>query len=281
MPESENKTIIQTDLKSLIEKFSKDDVISDIDKNYQRENVKYLSCDDIADNAFIKDAKIDKETIKNIEKSILERGIYNPLIVRESKKGKYEVIIGRKRWIASRKLDYQKIPVIIKNYDDQETLLILLCDARENKNFNPIEIALVIKHLADVFHYKKKDIADIMHVSSGQVSNYLSLLNMPKDIIYDISTNKLSFGHAKAISRLKEKDIKSIVKRIYDYSLSVRDTEKIAFNLEDKNLKVKKEYVIRKKNKSIIIKISDPDNYDRIYKKINELLKKRILTKKN
>lgn len=276
MPESENKTIIQTDLKSLIEKFSKDDVISDIDKNYQRENVKYLSCDDIADNAFIKDAKIDKDTIKNIEKSILERGIYNPLIVRESKKGKYEVIIGRKRWIASRKLDYQKIPVIIKNYDDQETLLILLCDARENKNFNPIEIALVIKHLADDFHYKKKDIADIMHVSSGQVSNYLSLLNMPKDIIYDISTNKLSFGHAKAISRLKEKDIKSIVKRIYDYSLSVRDTEKIAFNLEDKNLKVKKEYVIRKKNKSIIIKISDPDNYDRIYKKINELLKKEF-----
>ena len=276
MPESENKTIIQTDLKSLIEKFSKDDVISDIDKNYQRENVKYLSCDDIVDNAFIKDAKIDKETIKNIEKSILERGIYNPLIVRESKKGKYEVIIGRKRWIASRKLDYQKIPVIIKNYDDQETLLILLCDARENKNFNPIEIALVIKHLADDFHYKKKDIADIMHLSSGQVSNYLSLLNMPKDIIYDISTNKLSFGHAKAISRLKEKDIKSIVKRIYDYSLSVRDTEKIAFNLEDKNLKVKKEYVIRKKNKSIIIKISDPDNYDRIYKKINELLKKEF-----
>lgn len=276
MPESENKTIIQTDLKSLIEKFSKDDVISDIDKNYQRENVKYLSCDDIVDNAFIKDAKIDKETIKNIEKSILERGIYNPLIVRETKKGKYEVIIGRKRWIASRKLDYQKIPVIIKNYDDQETLLILLCDARENKNFNPIEIALVIKHLADDFHYKKKDIADIMHVSSGQVSNYLSLLNMPKDIIYDISTNKLSFGHAKAISRLKEKDIKSIVKRIYDYSLSVRDTEKIAFNLEDKNLKVKKEYVIRKKNKSIIIKISNPDNYDRIYKKINELLKKEF-----
>ena len=276
MPESANKTIIQTDLKSLIEKFSKDDVISDIDKNYQRENVKYLSCDDIVDNAFIKDAKIDKETIKNIEKSILERGIYNPLIVRESKKGKYEVIIGRKRWIASRKLDYQKIPVIIKNYDDQETLLILLCDARENKNFNPIEIALVIKHLADDFHYKKKDIADIMHVSSGQVSNYLSLLNMPKDIIYDISTNKLSFGHAKAISRLKEKDIKSIVKRIYDYSLSVRDTEKIAFNLEDKNLKVKKEYEIRKKNKSIIIKISNPDNYDRIYKKINELLKKEF-----
>lgn len=277
MTAEENKKItIQTDLKTLIEKFSKNDVISDIDKNYQKENVKYLSCDDIVDNSFIKDAKIDKDTIKGIEKSIIERGIYNPLIVRETKKGKYEVIIGRKRWIASKKLDYKKIPVIVKNYDDQETLLILLCDARENKNFNPIEIALVIRHLADDFGYKKKVIADIMHVSSGQVSNYLSLLGMPKDIIYDISTNKLSFGHAKAISRLKEKDIKSIVKKIYDYSLSVRDTEKLAFNLEDKNLRIKKEYVIRKKNKSIIIKINSESDFNKIYKKINDLLKKEF-----
>ena len=107
--EENKKTLIQSDLKSLIERFSKDDVISGIDKNYQRENVKYLSCDEIVDNSFIKDAKIDKETIKNIEKSIIERGIYNPLIVREYKKGKYEVIIGRKRWIASKKLDYKKI----------------------------------------------------------------------------------------------------------------------------------------------------------------------------
>ncbi len=273
--EKKNGTV-QSDLKTLIERFSKNDVISDIDKNYQRENVKYLTYDDIVDNAFIKEAKIDKETIKNIEKSIIERGIYNPLIVRESKKGKYEVIIGRKRWLASKKLEYKKIPVIIKNYDDQETLLILLCDARENKNFNPIEIALVIKHLAEDFGYKMKDIADIMHVSTGQVSNYISLLSMPEDVIYDISTNKLSFGHAKAISRLKEKDIKTIIKKIYAYNLSVRDTEKLAFNLEDKNLKIKKDYVIRKKDKSIIIKINNDVNFDKIYKKISEFLKKEI-----
>lgn len=273
--EKKNGTV-QSDLKTLIERFSKNDVISDIDKNYQRENVKYLTYDDIVDNAFIKEAKIDKETIKNIEKSIVERGIYNPLIVRESKKGKYEVIIGRKRWLASKKLEYKKIPVIIKNYDDQETLLILLCDARENKNFNPIEIALVIKHLAEDFGYKMKDIADIMHVSTGQVSNYISLLSMPEDVIYDISTNRLSFGHAKAISRLKEKDIKTIIKKIYAYNLSVRDTEKLAFNLEDKNLKIKKDYVIRKKDKSIIIKINNDVNFDKIYKKISEFLKKEI-----
>ena len=273
--EKKNGTV-QSDLKTLIERFSKNDVISDIDKNYQRENVKYLTYDDIVDNAFIKEAKIDKETIKSIEKSIVERGIYNPLIVRESKKGKYEVIIGRKRWLASKKLEYKKIPVIIKNYDDQETLLIVLCDARENKKFNPIEIALVIKHLAEDFGYKMKDIADIMHVSTGQVSNYISLLSMPEDVIYDISTNKLSFGHAKAISRLKEKDIKTIIKKIYAYNLSVRDTEKLAFNLEDKNLKIKKDYVIRKKDKSIIIKINNDVNFDKIYKKISEFLKKEI-----
>ena len=277
MTQEENKKkIIQSDLKTLIERFSKDDVISGIDKNYQRENVKYLSYDDLVDNSFIKDAKIDKETIKNIEKSIIERGIYNPLIVRETKKGKYEVIIGRKRWIASKKLEYKKIPVIIKNYDDQETLLILLCDARENKNFNPIEIAYVIKHLCEDFGYKKKDIAEILHVSSGHISNYLSLFNLPKDVIYDVSTNKLSFGHAKAISRLKTKDIEDIVSKIYEYNLSVRDTEKLAFKLEDKNLNIKKSYVLKKKNKTIIIKLNDEDAFNKIYKKVNELLKKNF-----
>ena len=70
--------------------------------------------------------------------------------------------------------------------------------------------------------------------------------------------------------------ILNIIKKIYDYSLSVRDTEKLAFNLEDKNVRIKKEYVIRKKNKSIIVKINNEENFNKIYKKINELLKKEF-----
>ena len=143
---SEQK-FLKNDLKTLVEKFAKDDVITSIEKNYQKDKVIFVHANDIVDNKTIKPAKVDTKTIENIEKSIVNHGLYNPLIVRKAKNNKYEIIIGRKRWIACKKINFSNIPIIVNEYDDQETLLILLCDSRENKNFNPIEVALIINEL--------------------------------------------------------------------------------------------------------------------------------------
>lgn len=279
MIEEKKQPIIKKSLKELIEIFSKDDVIFNIEKNYHKENIKYLSCDEITDNKFIKTARIDKETIETIEKSIITNGLYNPLIVRESKTlGKYEVIIGRKRWIASKKLNKQEIPVVVKNYTDEEVLLILLCDSRENKNFNPIELALIIDKLNKSFHYKKKDIAEILHESTSQISNYVALLKMPKEIIYEVSTNKLSFGHARAIARLNEKEMKTVLKKIYQYNLSVRDTEDLVYNMKSKDsFIVKKKYAIRRNDKNtILIKFNNDYDIVEIIDKLENFLSKNV-----
>ncbi len=279
MIEEKKQPIIKKSLKELIEIFSKDDVIFNIEKNYHKENIKYLSCDEIIDNKFIKTARIDKETIETIEKSIITNGLYNPLIVRESKTlGKYEVIIGRKRWIASKKLNKQEIPVVVKNYTDEEVLLILLCDSRENKNFNPIELALIIEKLNKSFHYKKKDIAEILHESTSQISNYVALLKMPKEIIYEVSTNKLSFGHARAIARLNEKEMKTVLKKIYQYNLSVRDTEDLVYNMKSKDsFIVKKKYAIRRNDKNtILIKFNNDYDIVEIIDKLENFLSKNV-----
>lgn len=279
MIEEKKQPIIKKSLKELIEIFSKDDVIFNIEKNYHKENIKYLSCDEIIDNKFIKTARIDKETIETIEKSIITNGLYNPLIVRESKTlGKYEVIIGRKRWIASKKLNKQEIPVVVKNYTDEEVLLILLCDSRENKNFNPIELALIIDKLNKSFHYKKKDIAEILHESTSQISNYVALLKMPKEIIYEVSTNKLSFGHARAIARLNEKEMKTVLKKIYQYNLSVRDTEDLVYNMKNKDsFIVKKKYAIRRNDKNtILIKFNNDYDIVEIIDKLENFLSKNV-----
>ncbi len=279
MIEEKKQPIIKKSLKELIEIFSKDDVIFNIEKNYHKENIKYLSCDEIIDNKFIKTARIDKETIETIEKSIITNGLYNPLIVRESKTlGKYEVIIGRKRWIASKKLNKQEIPVVVKNYTDEEVLLILLCDSRENKNFNPIELALIIDKLNKSFHYKKKDIAEILHESTSQISNYVALLKMPKEIIYEVSTNKLSFGHARAIARLNEKEMKTVLKKIYQYNLSVRDTEDLVYNMKSKDsFIVKKKYAIRRNDKNtILIKFNNDYDIVEIIDKLENFLSKNV-----
>lgn len=279
MIEEKKQPIIKKSLKELIEIFSKDDVIFNIEKNYHKENIKYLSCDEIIDNKFIKTARIDKETIETIEKSIITNGLYNPLIVRESKTlGKYEVIIGRKRWIASKKLNKQEIPVVVKNYTDEEVLLILLCDSRENKNFNPIELALIIDKLNKSFHYKKKDIAEILHESTSQISNYVALLKMPKEIIYEVSTNKLCFGHARAIARLNEKEMKTVLKKIYQYNLSVRDTEDLVYNMKSKDsFIVKKKYAIRRNDKNtILIKFNNDYDIVEIIDKLENFLSKNV-----
>ena len=148
------------------------------------------------------------------------------MIVRKAKNNKYEIIIGRKRWIACKKINFSNIPIIVSEYDDQETLLILLCDSRENKNFNPIEVALIINELKTKFNYKNNDICEILHQSPSQISNYLSLLSLPKSIIQKVSTNRLSFGHAKALTHLKsEKDVITVAKKIDDFRLSVREAE--------------------------------------------------------
>lgn len=270
---SENK-FIKNDLKSLIEKFSKDDVITSIEKNYQKDKVQFVHVNDIVDNKIIKSAKIDEKTIKNIEKSIIEHGLYNPLIVRNTKNGKFEIVIGRKRWIACKKLNYSNVPIIVNDYSDQETLLILLCDSRENKNFNPIEVALIINALTVKFDYKKGDIAEILHQSPSQISNYLSLLTLPSPIIYDVSTNKLSFGHAKALAHLEnEKEIMNIVNKIYDFNLSVRETENLVYSLKDESTKYTKNYVLKKKENTIIIQVNKNQDDKAVYNKINDLLK--------
>lgn len=270
---SEQK-FLKNDLKTLVEKFSKDDVITSIEKNYQKDKVIFVHANDIVDNKTIKPAKVDTKTIENIEKSIVNHGLYNPLIVRKAKNNKYEIIIGRKRWIACKKINFSNIPIIVNEYDDQETLLILLCDSRENKNFNPIEVALIINELKTKFNYKNNDICEILHQSPSQISNYLSLLSLPKSIIQKVSTNRLSFGHAKALTHLKsEKDVITVAKKIDDFRLSVREAEDLVYSLKDKNIKYTKNYVLKQKDNTIIIQINKKEDSDKIYKKINELLK--------
>lgn len=264
--------ILKTNLEDLIERFSKTDVISHIENNYKIDNIRYVSYKELSDNHFIKNVKYDTKQIDAIIQSINANGLYNPLIVTKNKNGKLEVLIGRKRWVACKKMKLERIPVIISNYNDEECLLILLADTRENKNVNPIEIASIIKSLNEKFNYKKGDIARILHESSAQVSNYLSLLKMPPKIIQDVSTNKLSYGHAKAISRLNYNDIEGIVNTIYTKNLSVRDTEALVQRRKTKG-KVNGGLLITLEDNKIVIRGNSKAKITKAFKIVKKALK--------
>lgn len=214
-------------LSELVKKFSKNDVIAEMEKEYQHAESKRIPLSLIDDNSFIKRVEIPNSDIEMVAKSISERGIYNPLIVRPSG-SHYELILGRKRYLASKKAGLYEVPVVIKDAGDEETLLMLLADTRDQRSANVVEMAFIYSALNERFHYSQLTLAEISHQSRSQVTNTMRILRLPDHIVKEISLGKLSYGHAKAIVSLSDEEIESVVRLIHEEKLSVREAEELA-----------------------------------------------------
>lgn len=219
--------ILKSKLSTLIKKFSKNDVINDIEKEYQNSNAKQFSVASIDDNYYVKNAKISEIELKQIKESLLESGgMKSPLIIRP-KKDHYEIVLGRKRLLASRLANMTSVPSVVINIDDEEMLLLLIASNRDERNANPIEMAYICQALKKNFNYTQQELGILTHQSRPQITNTMRLLNLPEDVQNDISMGKLSYGNAKAIVTLPETIIKEVVSAIYEHNLSVRETERV------------------------------------------------------
>lgn len=220
------KKIIQEDLSSLIKKFSQNDVIAEMEKEYANRPTRSIPSLKIDDSPFLKRAKIPEKTVDRFAKAIQERGIFAPLIVRP-KLSHYELVLGRKRFHGGKRANLQEFPCIVREISDEEVLLMLLADVRDQRDANMVEMALIYERLASEFHYRQQTLADISHQSRSQITNTLRLLSLPFDIIDEVSLGLLSYGHAKAIASLPEDEIHALAKRIHEEKLSVRQVEQI------------------------------------------------------
>jgi len=225
-----NKKVVDTSLSSLVKKFSKNDVIAELEKEYQSSGGKSLPLSLIDDNAFIKRVKLSSSTIVRLGKNIAEKGLWNPLVVRPSGTH-YELILGRKRYFGAKNAGLDEVSCVILNPSDEETLLMLLADARDQREANVVEMAMIFKALNEKFSYSQQTLANISHESRSQVTNTMRILNLPDHILDDIASGKLSYGHAKAIASNSDEEIERIVWLIYDQKLSVRETERLAKNV--------------------------------------------------
>ena len=263
------ETLINNSLKSLLEKFSNTSVIPTIEENYARESVKFIKLSQIEDNMFIKKAKISEANLKEYVSNVKDNGLIRPLVIRPIQgEQNYEIVIGRRIFIACKKLKMAEIPAIIQDFTDEQTLLILLADTLEQRSYNIIEVAYLLKHLSKNFHYKNKTLATLIKKSPSQVSNILQLLNLPKEILRDVVNNKLSYGHVKAISRLSNADALEVVNEIYDKNLTVRETEHLV-QLREKRGDFNK-VIVHNNKVSVTLKTDDEANL--LAKKIKQLL---------
>ena len=177
----------------------------------------------------------DKQYLDDLTNSIKERGVVQPIIVRKSKdiSGKYEIIAGERRWLASQNAGLNEIPSIIIEADDLKSLEFAIVENVQRHDLNPIEEANGYKKLMDDFGYDQDKVAKFIGKSRAHIANCLRLLSLPEKVIQLVETNKLSQGHAKILVGLENCFI--IAKKIIDKKLSVRQSENLVRLFKNKS----------------------------------------------
>ena len=177
----------------------------------------------------------DKQYLEDLTNSIKERGVVQPIIVRKSKdiNGKYEIIAGERRWLASQNAGLNEIPSIIIEADDLKSLEFAIVENVQRHDLNPIEEANGYKKLMDDFGYDQDKVAKFIGKSRAHIANCLRLLSLPDNVIQLVETNKLSQGHAKILVGLENCFV--IAKKIIDKKLSVRQSENLVRLFKNKS----------------------------------------------
>lgn len=183
--------------------------------------------------------KFEEDALLELSDSIKQYGIIQPLIV-QKRKDYYEIIAGERRWRAAKMAGLKEVPVIVKNYTDQEIVEISLIENIQRENLNPIEEAMAFKRLLEEFDLKQDEVAERVSKSRTAVTNSMRLLKLDDRVQQMIVDDMISTGHARALLAVDEKEQQyELANRVFDEKLSVRETEKLVKDL--KNPKLKKE----------------------------------------
>ncbi len=182
----------------------------------------------------------DEDALLELSDSIKQFGIIQPLVVQDRKNGRYEIIAGERRWRAAKMAGLKEVPVIVKNYTDQEIMEISLIENIQRENLNPIEEAMAYKRLLNEFNLKQDEVAERVSKSRTAVTNSMRLLKLNEEVQQMVINEMISSGHARALLAIEDQDMQyTVAMRVFDEKLSVRDIEKIVKDM-NKPLKQKK-----------------------------------------
>ena len=181
----------------------------------------------------------DEDALLELSDSIKQFGVLQPLLVRK-RKDYYEIIAGERRWRAAKLAGVKEVPVIVKEYTDQEILEIGLIENIQRENLNPIEEAIAFKRLLEEFNLKQDEVAERVSKSRTAVTNSMRLLKLSEKVQQMIIDDMISTGHARALLAIDDPELQyTLANKIFDEKLSVRETEKLV--KEIKNPKKPKE----------------------------------------
>lgn len=172
--------------------------------------------------------EVDKEDFQQLAASIRETGVLQPVVARKRPDG-YEIVMGERRWRAAQVAGLKTVPVLVRDVDDRDALVMALVENVQRKDLNPIEKARAFKKLIETLSLTQLQAAQRLGVSRVAVSNTLRLLELPAKVKQMVASGKLSAGHARALLAVKDgARVLSLARRIADEGLSVRQTEEMA-----------------------------------------------------
>jgi len=202
-------------------------------------NITKLSINDVNRNRLQPRKVFNKESLEELTNSIKENGVIQPIIVRSDKSsaGKFEIVAGERRWLASQNAGLHEIPVIVLDVNDEKSLEFSIVENVQRQDLNAIEEAQGYQRLIDEFSYSQEKLAKFIGKSRSYIVNSLRLLSLPKEVISYVENEKISAGHARSLVGLP--NATQIANKIAENKLSVRQSENLVRALRNKrNLKV-------------------------------------------
>jgi ParB family chromosome partitioning protein len=243
-----------------------------------------VSINDLVPNKYQPRKIFDEKNLEDLTNSIKERGLIQPIIVRESKenKQKFEIIAGERRWIAAQKAGLNEVQVVIIEADDLKSLEFAIVENVQRHDLNPLEEAQGYKRLIDQFSYDQEKVSKFIGKSRSYITNSLRILTLPTEVLKLIETKKITAGHGKILVGLE--NALFVANKIVEKKLSVRQAENfVKFfklkakkkNFKDVNIRDLENSVVEKIGLNVEIK-NNKNNKGFIkifYKELNQLNK--------
>lgn len=238
-----------------------DSIEKKIYEGVTNEEIVYLNLSDLRPNPYQPRKVFNDEALSELAESIKENGVFQPIIVKKSIKG-YEIIAGERRYRASILAGKTNIPAIIRNFTEEQMIEIALLENLQRENLSAIEEAMAYKNMLEKLNLTQEQLSKKVSKSRSHITNMLGLLRLPKEVQDMIISNKLTMGHARALSKLEnEEQIIEMANKIVNEKLPVRETEKETNDFEKK------------------IKIRRQKEENKDYRYVEDLLRDKLDTK--
>lgn len=210
----------------------------------QKEGAQEISLDLIDRNPYQTRGRVDEIALAELAASIQQQGVIQPIVLRPLADGRYQLMAGERRWLASKRAGKQTVPAVVRAASDEQAMEITIIENLQREDLNVIEQARAYERLSREFGLTQEQMAQKTGKDRTSVSNFLRLLRLPEMIQHELEQGTLSFGHAKALMMLPTPEqMEKVARQIESKKLSVRQTEDLVRSLitpEERAAKAKK-----------------------------------------